>query len=348
MLKKLLFILLFVTTLSLITGCDSEVIEGPQGPAGPAGPAGEDGVDGEDGAAGLSAYDLYVNEFPGYTDDVSQWVVDLATGDLVVTITVVLPDRTEELEFMKGQPFSDFPFTAIYVDDTYETPVTDDYILESVTIYVENPYEDYYGIYGGGHETTGMGGTINYMYTLELKEDFNYEIESYFIMGDEVYDFVETGTYELDLINEKITITPDGGETIEGQLNDDDTITIGVKPSQMAPSRTESTLTFTTTSDYAGVYSVTLSGMVDVDATLFLNHMGEYYYMAVPDSDSDTVYENGTYSVDGTVITFAIEGDPTDTQTGTIEAGEVTADFIVSVMMGIRSEITLVLEQDPV
>ena len=50
------------------------------------------------------------------------------------------------------------------------------------------------GVYAGGHTTTGMGGMINYTYSLELKADGSYELKSYFVLGDTLYDFVETGS----------------------------------------------------------------------------------------------------------------------------------------------------------
>ena len=198
------------------------------------------------------------------------------------------------------------------------------------------------GIYAGGHETVGGMGKVAYNYSLELKEDQSYEIKSYFIMGDELYDFTETGTYVLDAANGKITITPQGQEAIDGSLNKDGSITIGIKPSQMAPRRTESTLTLST-NKVAGVYGATLQGPTVVEATLYLTHAGEYFYMAVPSNDTAAVHESGTYSVSGTEISFKI-ADSADTFKGTVDGDEIAAPFIVSAVMGMRMEIKLGLK----
>lgn len=198
------------------------------------------------------------------------------------------------------------------------------------------------GIYAGGHETSGGMGTVAYNYTLELKEDKSYEIKSYFLMGDTLYDFVETGTYVLDSDNGKLVITPQGQEAIEGSIDTDGSITIGIKPSQMAPRRTEATLTLSN-NKVAGVYRATLQGPTVVEATLYLTHRGEYFYMAVPSNDTAAVHETGTYTLGGTEIAFHI-ADSADAVTGTVDSGEIAAPFIVSAVMGMRMEIKLGLQ----
>lgn len=197
------------------------------------------------------------------------------------------------------------------------------------------------GIYAGGHETAGgMGSTVSYSYFLELKADNSYEVKSYFLMGNALYDFTETGTYVLN--GSKLTITPTGQEAIEGSVNNDGTVTISVKPSQMASKRTESTLTLST-NPVAGVYRATLQGPTVVEATLYLTHQGQYFYLAVPSNDTAAVHEKGTYSVNGTEIAFQI-ADSADSFKGTVDGSEIAAPFIVSAVMGMRMEIKLGLE----
>jgi hypothetical protein len=57
---------------------------GPQGPAGPAGPSGSRG---NVGSTGKSAYQLYLDQFPGYTSipnkNETTWIKDLAAANLV-------------------------------------------------------------------------------------------------------------------------------------------------------------------------------------------------------------------------------------------------------------------------
>jgi hypothetical protein len=191
------------------------------------------------------------------------------------------------------------------------------------------------GVYAGGHETMGMGGQVVYTYSVELKADNSYELKSYFVMGDALYEFVETGAYTID--GSKLVITPEGQDPIEGSLNSDGTITVAVKPSAMASKRTESTLT-RSNNTVAGVYTATFQGPTVVEVTLYLTHQGEYCYLAVPGNDSPAVHEDGVYSVNGTELTFKV-ADSDTTFAGTVQDGKVKAPFIVSAMMGMRMEI---------
>ncbi len=196
---------------------------------------------------------------------------------------------------------------------------------------------EHIGVYAGGHETAGMGGAVTYTYSVELKADDTYELKSYFIMGDVLYEFIETGAYIVD--GTKLIITPSGQEAVEGSLNNDGSLTIGVKPSQMASKRTESTLA-PSNNLVAGVYKATLQGAVAVESTLYLSHNNQYFYMAVPVNDSAAVHDNGVYSVNGAELSFKV-ADSDVTFVGKAEDGKVSAPFVVSAMMGMRMEITL-------
>ena len=71
---------------------------GPQGPAGSRGPSGPGGGA---GAAGKSAYDIYLEQFPGYSYftgyDEQSWIRDLASNNLVKDLTLSI-DNAEFLE----------------------------------------------------------------------------------------------------------------------------------------------------------------------------------------------------------------------------------------------------------
>ena len=209
--------------------------------------------------------------------------------------------------------------------------------LSVVLVPAEMQAANHLGVYAGGHETAGMGSAIAYTYSVELKADESYELKSYFIMGDALYEFIEVGTYSVE--GAKLVITPAGEEAIEGTVNSDGSITVGVKPSQMARSRTEATLV-PSQNTAAGVYKVTLQGAATVEATLYLDHQGNYAYMAVPGNESPAFHEQGTYSVAGTDITFQI-AESGETVSGTIQDGKVSAPFVVSAMMGMRMGIEL-------
>lgn len=194
------------------------------------------------------------------------------------------------------------------------------------------------GVYAGGHETTaGMGGKVSYHYFIDFQADGNYIIKSYFIMGDALYDYVEKGTYSVS--GKELTIIPDDGEVVTGSVNEDDSVSISIKPSMMAPKRTDVVLA-PSANTVAGVYTATLQGPSVIEATLFLTHTGEYYYLAVPDNDAEAVQETGTYMMAGDEITFVLAetGEVVD---GVVKDGEIEAPFVVSVVMGMRMGITL-------
>lgn len=192
------------------------------------------------------------------------------------------------------------------------------------------------GIYAGGHETAGMGSIIKYTYSLELKADASYELKSYFVMGDELYEFIETGSYSVDGSN--LALTPEGEDTLEGTVNADGSITVPVKPSAMARQRTTSTLV-KVENPAAGVYTAEMQGAATVKATLYLDYQGGYYYLAVPDNGSEPVHEQGFYGVQGDVITFTTSAG--ETFTGKLGENTISAPFVVAKMMGMRVEIQL-------
>jgi len=129
--------------------------EGPTGPTGPAGsdgaegPAGADGADGADGAAGAdgadgadgvdgdSAYDIYVEKFPGYTADDEQWVRDLANGALPLTIDIQYMDGyTESFDVMMGEAIDMLPTDPTwYTEETLDTEFTAEYAMDDYMLY---------------------------------------------------------------------------------------------------------------------------------------------------------------------------------------------------------------------
>ncbi len=132
--------------------------QGPEGPEGPTGPAGEDGEDGaqgpagedgEDGAQGPagedgtdgvdgdSAYDIYVENFPGYTDDSEQWVRDLANGNLPLTIEINYMDGYSETHHvMMGEEIDMLPTDSTwYSDESLDTEFTATYAMDDYTLY---------------------------------------------------------------------------------------------------------------------------------------------------------------------------------------------------------------------
>lgn len=203
-------------------------------------------------------------------------------------------------------------------------------------------YEDYHGQYAGGHSVVAMGSSVDYEYTMTLKPGKEYDFLSTFEMGGTVYEFTEKGTYAIE--DDVFTIVPEGQEEVVGSINPDGSLTIGVQASQMG-SREERDLRVTTTSEYAGTYygysTAAMGGMTmyDTEGTLVLDQFGGYHYTAV-DALSGEVEETGTYSVEGTEITYVPDDEEEDPFTGTIENLVVTATFYKSAEGGMRGELT--------
>lgn len=224
-----------------------------------------------------------------------------------------------------------------YMREDEENPEVIYYLVARIFM-----YETYHGQYSGGHSVVAMGSSIDYEYTMTLKPGKEYHFLSTFEMGGTEYEFVETGTYAIS--DDVLTIVPEGQEEVVGSVNPDGSLTIGVQASQMG-SREERDLRVTTTSEYAGTYygysTAAMGGMTmyDTEATLVLDPFGGYHYTAV-DALSGEVEETGTYSVDGTEITYVPDDEEEESFTGTIENLVVTGTFYKSAAGGMRGDLT--------
>lgn len=176
------------------------------------------------------------------------------------------------------------------------------------------------GEYVGSYTKTAMGSAVTYNYSLVLKAGNGYEFLSTFTMGGTPYSFIEIGTFSLE--NGVFTMTPDKQTNMAGEYLDasdktpvvgslaDGQITVAVKGSAMASSRTETTLDFAVTSAYAGEYSakkVTMAmGGMTVTATLTLDKVGRYTYSCtIASAMANSAYaEKGTFAVVDGAITL--------------------------------------------
>ena len=184
---------------------------------------------------------------------------------------------------------------------------------------------EYYGTYAGGHSVMAMGSPVDYAYTLTLKAGQRYEFASEFAMGGEVYTYNETGSWNVD--GEQFTLTPVGGEAVQGTIDANGAITIGVLASEMARSRTESVLRIATHADYAGTYvGEKVSPMYTASVTMVLDMYGTYTYTAnvgMPEPYEET----GSYDVAGAAISFTPDEDTA--YSGTLENLTLTGNFRV-------------------
>ncbi len=110
--------------------------QGPQGDPGEQGPQGPEGVPGEDGR---SAYDIYVELYPGYTGDEEAWMIDLAHHNLPVVLTVLDSEGfTDEIDMMKGELLGEAPYNFDwYLDDAFTQSADSSYITEDMTVYLD-------------------------------------------------------------------------------------------------------------------------------------------------------------------------------------------------------------------
>jgi hypothetical protein len=85
---------------------------GQDGSDGTNGSDGVDGLDGEDGLDGLSDYEIYVTYYPGYPGTEFDWINDLASNQLVITIHVDFDDGTPtdvKTTYFKGEAIGPLP-----------------------------------------------------------------------------------------------------------------------------------------------------------------------------------------------------------------------------------------------
>lgn len=148
--KKLIILSVFTIAAFSLAACSTDEIVGPQGPTGPQGstgaqgPAGEQGLPGQTGPAGeagldgLSAFDLYLVEFPGYPGTEADFIRDLASGVLVIDVTLEFLDgSTESYQFFKGDTFGTSPFVLDwFLEDSFDTAANNEVVLESTTLFI--------------------------------------------------------------------------------------------------------------------------------------------------------------------------------------------------------------------
>jgi hypothetical protein len=184
---------------------------------------------------------------------------------------------------------------------------------------------EYYGTYAGSHSKQAMGSTVDYVYTLTLKPGLRYVFSSEFAMGGTVYTFTETGSWDVD--GDQFTLMPADQPAVQGTIGADGAITVGIRPSEMAGSRTESVLRIATHAEYAGTYvGEKVTPMFSATSTMVLDMFGAYQYSA--DVGMPELFEeSGSYDVSGSDITF--QPDAGDPYTATLENFVLAGSFRV-------------------
>ena len=124
--KKILTLFVLLVAAISLSACSGEEVVGSQGPVG------------EQGEAGLSAFDLYLAEFPRYLDTEDEWTHNLASNALVIEITLEFLDgTTETFQRFKGDVFGSSPYVLDWnLDDDFEDLVDEEVVLEAETIFI--------------------------------------------------------------------------------------------------------------------------------------------------------------------------------------------------------------------
>ncbi len=162
--------------------------------------------------------------------------------------------------------------------------------------------------YIGTHTVSAMGSDVVYVYTYTFAFGV-YVFHSDFEMGGSAYSYDEFGTYTVD--GDSITITPVGEDAVTGTINEDGTITIGIKASSMASRADHDVEPTALAHKYAGTHTVSAMGSDVVYNYTIVFEYGTYTFHSSFEMGG-TVYtydETGTYSVEGTVITATPDGD---------------------------------------
>ena len=131
--------------LGVVIGTD-----GADGADGEKGEKGDKGDKGETGDTGLTAYELYKKNFPGYTGTELEWLVELAKGNLALTVTVELnggafaEGYVAPAEVMKGEVINlENPtlegavFAGWFTDPEFENEFVAEVLLEDVSLYAK-------------------------------------------------------------------------------------------------------------------------------------------------------------------------------------------------------------------
>ena len=214
-------------------------VDGINGVDGTNGIDGTNGVDGINGLDGLSAFDIYMLNYPGYEGTESDWIMELSTNGLVLTLTVVYNNGvTEEVDRLNGDVLGDSPYEVNwYLEAAFTTLANETYITEDMEVYINLASDDL------------PEPTLEDVYVitdLEEPEEDVYQVlsgEAIFVLDQDVilYDkdgeFIEFGaedvwnSLDLDEILAEITVV-DGNvvelryasDNVMVESNDDDVV----------------------------------------------------------------------------------------------------------------------------
>ena len=189
-------------------------------------------------------------------------------------------------------------------------------------------------MYEGSHTVSAMGSEVVYMYEITFV-DGDYYFISEFEMGGEYYTFEEFGTYEVS--GTTITMTPEGGEAVEGEYLGDGVISISIKASEMASRSLRELSALEVDRLYVGTHTVSAMGSEVVYVYEMMFAYGIYTFISEFEMGGEVYnyFEIGTYEIEGTTLTITPMGE--EAVTGTISETGLTIGIKASSMAS-RSE----------
>ena len=235
---------------------------GASGKDGADGTNGEDGTDGKDGENGKSAYEIYVETYPGYTGTEKEWISDLSQGKLSITVSFETNGGTEieDKVYCKGDTIyssdfkstskDDFSFTGWYLDKKLTTPISEKYIaLTNMKLYA------------GYEKTEHAKGELLSICTTSVENVSSAGLFTCKYCGEEYYDSVTYNDIGVPVLNldgdftgisktneVQITSSYDGGEI---SFNCDATAKIQGSSSAGFPKKNYNIKFYKTGSDYS-------------------------------------------------------------------------------------------------
>ena len=197
------------------------------GPQGPIGLTGQDGEDGDEvllqltdthlqwkyvgaaewtnlltlssliGETGKSAYEAYVEAYPGYTADEATWLFELANNELRVVLTVVYSNGYVDLvNYVKGQPIGASTYdVAWFLDAAYTQAADSHYMLADTTVYINKVHPVVPVEVAGVHEILTIdqvGTTSNPIYRLVMVDGTVLELGEFFNLYTSGGQFIAT------------------------------------------------------------------------------------------------------------------------------------------------------------
>ena len=149
------------------------------------------------GETGKSAYEAYVEAYPGYTADEATWLFELANNELRVVLTVAYSNGYVDLvNYVKGQPIGASTYdVAWFLDAAYTQAADSHYMSADTTVYINKVHPVVPVEVAGVHEILTIdqvGTTLNPIYRLVMVDGTVLELGEFFNLYTSGGQFIAT------------------------------------------------------------------------------------------------------------------------------------------------------------